>query len=143
MNISLVLWAPLASANINEATHSWKPGDIVHVGNFSNGTNGVPRFVSLNLRNLPDKVEYEYQFRRIKKMMESSYQIGLGQGELRRRAFRVDLRLMPTNMRQTLLQQRGLTLEWDVAKAYIAKKVVVNNFDYTTDTNTIITDAAL
>lgn len=149
MQCSLTAWAPMASEGINEATHSYKPGDIISCDPFVDDVSTHPRFILFNITDMPDNSIYEYQLRHMKRIFESGYSLGVEPVQVRRRAWRINFGLMPANMQQNLRETRGITLPWRredgtrLAAGYISMRDVIDENDFTRDGDLFLQDGDL
>jgi len=136
MDISLLVWT-----FSNEGTY--KRGDIIDCSPWHNGMCSHPRFVLVNIRNMPDNAEYDAQFKRVKRMFEGAHGVGYEQAVLRRRAWRINFSLMSDAKKNLILRDRRISLEWSEAKDYLCRKDVIDDEDYTRDGNVFLQDGDL
>lgn len=134
MDISLLVLA------VKTQNSSYHRGDIIDVSIMHNEECTHPRFVLVNITDLPDKAPPAVILKRMKTMLERPAMVQAFSEQTRRRAWRVNYEGLPANVRKTLLEDRKITVPWTVAKSHIGKRIVTNVDQPETDTLIYIKD---
>ncbi len=139
MDISLLIMAA------PRADSPYKVGDVISADIMHGEECSNPRFVLVNITNIPDKAPRKVLLRRVKRMLEEPIEkidfLTKETTSLRRRAWRIRPKDIPKKARTILLRDRKITVTWGQAKKYLTRKFVVVESDPNQDTSTTIQDA--
>ena len=145
-----------AQGMMKNACRYW-PGDILDVypaekyatlgddGNYLlNSPPGHPRFAFVHVKNVPVKFSVDRIKNKLTATVESEGGVENNQQLLRRRGWHIPPSITPVVFKQKLLLEKEATVDFNVAKNYIRKKVITDIFDPEVDNiDTVLIDEDL
>ena len=134
LDISLLVFA----VDIEGAAYGM--GDIVTVSaRHFNGCRNL-RFILVHVEGVPLPAPADKVLKRLKVLLEGSVSDQTFDNEIRRRAWRLDAPSTSTEVMTELITTRETVIDWELAKAFIAKRVINNEADNSLDELLFITD---
>lgn len=125
MDLSLLCWAD------SEVETVYSVGDVIDVSPAHNDPCDHPRFVIVNITDIPVTNES-----RVKKSLESRVRVfgsPTQRNVLRNRRWRIQTNLMLPRDRNALNRDRVLTVDWTTAMTFVVRKVVIDETDPSLD----------
>ena len=105
---------------------SYQLGDIVDVSARHYDGCSHDRFVLVHVHGIPLPAPADKVLKRLKVLLESTIQDENFDGEVRRRAWRLDAGSTSDSVMSELVTQRETTIDWATAQQFIAKRVIID-----------------
>lgn len=119
---------------------SYSVGDIVDVGPRHNDGCSHERFVLVHVEGIPLPAPSDKVLKRLKLLLESTVQDGSLENEVRRRAWRLDSGSTSTGVMSELVSTRETVITWETAKAFICKRIIIDESSPELDQMLFITE---